>query len=296
MFKFDFKVDNPSEEEESIFKDDKQDVVKKQTDKESDVECYESKEIKPSSNILENLDLYKANSMEVVAGDVTLTYIKSGDILQFFDNQTTKDITKAEECHSDLIPGVYEGGAKIWECTEDLIAYLSENFPQDKLQSKKVLDLGCGSGVLGIYAHNCGALVHFQDYNEDVLEKITIPNLCLNLPDDETIDSEKIKFYSGDWLKYTELTKDDEKFDIILTSETIYNPDNQQKLLDTLDAKLSEDGIILLAAKTYYFGVGGGLRQFEELIKTDKRFQSKIVWTSTDGLSREILEIKRNVQ
>ncbi|XP_055858957.1 histidine protein methyltransferase 1 homolog [Episyrphus balteatus] len=293
MFKFDFKVDNGSEEE-NIFKDDTKEVVKN-TKNETTVECYDSKEIKPPSNINENLDLYKANSMEVNAGDVTLTYIKSGDLLQFFDTNTTKDITKAEESHSDLIPGVYEGGAKIWECTEDLIAYLAINYPTEKIKSKRVLDLGCGSGVLGIYAHNAGALVHFQDYNEDVLEKITIPNVFLNLPEEESTNLDGIKFYSGDWAKYTELTKDDEKFDIILTSETIYNPDNQRKLLDTFDVKLSEKGTILLAAKIYYFGVGGGLRQFEELLKKDKRFQSEIVWSSSEGLSREILEIKRAV-
>lgn len=88
-----------------------------------------------------------------------------------------------------------------------------------------------------------------------------------------------------------ELTKSDEKFDIILTSETIYNQQNQQKLLHCLYDKLRQDGVVLVAAKTYYFGVGGGLRQFEQLIEQDKRFKSKTVWSSNDGINREIIEL-----
>lgn len=52
---------------------------------------------------------------------------------------------------------------KIWECTLDLLEYLEkENL---KFQGLNVLDLGCGSGLLGIYALSRGASsVHFQDY------------------------------------------------------------------------------------------------------------------------------------
>ncbi|KAK2543127.1 hypothetical protein Q9966_002936 [Columba livia] len=35
-------------------------------------------------------------------------------------------VSKGVSSHSDLIPGVYEGGLKIWECTFDLIDYFSE--------------------------------------------------------------------------------------------------------------------------------------------------------------------------
>lgn len=74
------------------------------------------------------------------------------------------DIKKAEDQHSDLIPGVYEGGAKIWECTDDLLKYLAENYTDEKWQKSNVLDLGCGSGLLGIYAFKKGSKVTFQDY------------------------------------------------------------------------------------------------------------------------------------
>ena len=55
------------------------------------------------------------------------------------------------------------GGLKIWECTQDLANYILKQGM--KFHSKRVLDLGCGSGILGILAMQLGAAtVHFQDY------------------------------------------------------------------------------------------------------------------------------------
>lgn len=104
----------------------------------------------------------------------------------------------------------------------------------------------------------------------------------------------RVKFYAGDWRKWINLTIDDcEVYDIIFTSETIYNPRNQRKLLDCMYKKLKPDGLIVLAAKTHYFGVGGDLREFEKLMDEDKRFVYKTVWSSRKGIQREILELRK---
>lgn len=56
----------------------------------------------------------------------------------------------------------YQGGLKVWECSYDLGEYiLSKDIP---LKNLRVLDLGCGAGILGIIALLRGAIVHFQDY------------------------------------------------------------------------------------------------------------------------------------
>lgn len=75
-------------------------------------------------------------------------------------------IAEVEQKHSDLIIAKYEGGLKIWECTDDLALFIDNSGGiRDKLKDSLVLDLGCGSGVLGIIALECGAAaVHFQDY------------------------------------------------------------------------------------------------------------------------------------
>ena len=82
----------------------------------------------------------------------------------------------AYSAHSDLIPGIYEGGMKIWECTHDLIDYLSTDSTVS-LSGSCVLELGCGIGLPGIFALMSGAeCVHFQDYNHEVLNCLTIPS------------------------------------------------------------------------------------------------------------------------
>lgn len=80
------------------------------------------------------------------------------------------DIKSAEQNDSDVVPGVYEGGAKVWECTKDLGDYLTALDANggaviDDFVGKSVLDLGCGAGLLGILALKIGSSpVHFQDY------------------------------------------------------------------------------------------------------------------------------------
>lgn len=113
------------------------------------------------------------------------------------------------------------------------------------------------------------------------------------LYDFNMLKERSVRFFSGDWLKWSQLTQKEEPFDLILSAETIYNPDNQQKLLNCMNDKLKLDGVALIAAKTYYFGVGGGLRQFEKLIDKDKRFTYKTIWLSTEGVNREIIELKK---
>lgn len=103
---------------------------------------------------------------------------------------------------------------------------------------------------------------------------------------------QRCKFYAGDWAKFIDATKDDTKYDLILTSETIYNAENYGKLLNVFKTKLKSDGIALVAAKTYYFGVGGGCRDFEKLIKDDSDFQSEVVFVVSENIRREILQVK----
>ncbi|XP_003382692.1 PREDICTED: histidine protein methyltransferase 1 homolog [Amphimedon queenslandica] len=199
---------------------------------------------------------------------------------------------------SDLIPGVYEGGLKIWECTHDLLMYLSSN--NVDFTGKCILDLGCGAGLLGIHALlNKAREVHFQDYNSEVIDYLTIPNVTLNISKEHSENSSvfgKTRFFSGKWSDFKPLDFDSNpmQYDIILTSETIYNSSSHAELLNVLYRHLDKRGFILVAAKTHYFGVGGTLGMFTKLIAQDEVLSHDIVQETATSVPRIIMELRYN--
>lgn len=56
----------------------------------------------------------------------------------------------------------------------------------------------------------------------------------------------KCKFYSGDWQSFSNflagITNEDNKFDFIFTSETIYNTENYRKLHNVFEKLLKKNG------------------------------------------------------
>ena len=186
---------------------------------------------------------------------------------------------------SDLVKNVYEGGLKIWECSIDLVQYLKNN--QISLnKSLKVLELGCGAALPGLYCLNKVNEVHFQDYNNEVIEHITIPNAALNTSETKT------RFFSGDWTDFlAKMNQESTKYDLILTSETIYEVANYSKLIDIFDTLLDSNGKILVAAKIHYFGVGGSLGEFEKHLKPKWKVES--VFENCDSVKREIILLER---
>ncbi|KAF9937347.1 hypothetical protein BGZ65_001567 [Modicella reniformis] len=258
---------------------------------------------------------------------------------------------------SDLVKGVYEGGLKTWECALDLVAYLAEQ--KENYDGKKVLELGCGSALPGIYVLTQSNLVRvdLQDYNDQVLKLVTLPNVLLNtclrpdqqpaqeveededrkemaksegdqegdedededeepetdpadgdfraveidLPDTEEQRLELVKkvdahtkFIMGDWSGLVDLmayNSEDDKYDLILTSETIYAEESHPKLFAAIKNSLKRGGKALVAAKSFYFGVGGDILSFRRLIEKDGVFNVKVVFSAQAFVRREILEL-----
>ncbi|KAI8342539.1 hypothetical protein BC941DRAFT_344731 [Chlamydoabsidia padenii] len=83
--------------------------------------------------------------------------------------------------NSDLVRGVYEGGFKTWECSIDLVQWLA-GLPDEAIQDKQVLEIGCGSALPSLYllARHKHNRVDVQDYNDQVIRLITLPNILLN--------------------------------------------------------------------------------------------------------------------
>lgn len=76
-----------------------------------------------------------------------------------------------------------------------------------------------------------------------MIESVTIPNAYINSenwPDTKN----KCEFYSGDWASFVDLFDgDNDTYDVILTSETIYNPENHEKLFSVFKQRLKKDGV-----------------------------------------------------
>ncbi|KOC65533.1 Histidine protein methyltransferase 1 like protein [Habropoda laboriosa] len=288
MFKFGFSRNNEDEEKDI--------GVKKST-----IDWIPASKVEVSELQIEKQ--YDPNDYmdRVIFPGCKLKLIRSEKALHDLKEENCINIIEAESQHSDLIPSKYEGGLKIWECSYDLAQYIFEK--NIVFQDKFVLDLGCGTGVIGLIALLKNSIVHFQDYNVEVISTVTIPNVLLNFEDRESI-LKRCEFFCGDWESFTKLhvSSGENKlveYDLIFTSETIYNPDNHKKLYEVFKQRLKQDGIGLIAAKSYYFGVGGGIRQFQNFIEEDGIFDVDVTWKSQDillGLQREILKITRKTQ
>ncbi|CAG0918082.1 unnamed protein product [Notodromas monacha] len=196
--------------------------------------------------------------------------------------------------HSDLLPGNYEGGFKVWECTWDLIKYLTDiNFD---FSGKKVIDVGCGQGLCGIHALETADLVLFQDFNESVLEFATYPTVAVNRCGSALT---KAMFVSGSWLRF--LCFLDERnllrtFDVLLTSETVYEKSSVKDLASVVSKSVRAGGVAFVAAKAYYFGVGGSPKDLRRALEDLKvSFAWEEVFHTTDGVQRVVIKIQMSL-
>ncbi|KDO33764.1 hypothetical protein SPRG_01645 [Saprolegnia parasitica CBS 223.65] len=209
--------------------------------------------------------------------------------------QNTGALQKLLTTH-DLETGVYEGGFKLWECSIDLIEYLQQHKADFPIGDRglRVMELGCGHGLPGIFALQQGAShVLFSDYNSEVIELATIPN-TLRCAGDRL---QHASFYSGDWAHVSEAMAAtgaiEDAYDLILTAETLYTEDVTSALLAMIKRHLKRSGVALVAAKTYYFGTGGSVHHFKDLVAREGDMVATTVWNGNDCRSniREIVQV-----
>lgn len=210
--------------------------------------------------------------------------------------------------NKDLIPGQYEGGIKIWECCLDLCNFLPPYVGWHDLKDLKVLELGCGHGLPGLYFLLRESYVMFQDYNQEILESIT-HGYVKQIKDEHSVDlSNRAAYMNGDWKEFNEkkVNKDfyaddstkevfsTAEFDIIVSADTIYNIENYEAFYNIIITNLKNPGICFICSKKFYFGVGGGTSQFIDFVTKKGEFEIKVAKEFNDGVSniRQILEMR----
>lgn len=219
--------------------------------------------------------------------------------------------------NSDLVPGKYEGGLKLWEGSLDLVRILQSEVRDGRLslRGKRVLELGCGHGLPGIFTGLEGATsVHFQDFNAEVLRCLTIPNVEANVAkmsaqtlltnNNEMKTSPDVRFFAGDWSEVDRLLfhkSNDENqnvtvfssaqegcdgYDVILMAETVYALSSLPSLYGLIKKCLHRpNGVVYMSGKKHYFGVGGGTRQFVHLIGEDGIMEASLLTEVSNGSS-----------
>ncbi|KAL5498805.1 hypothetical protein ACEPAH_2160 [Sanghuangporus vaninii] len=118
----------------------------------------------------------------------------------------TDNVLRLIENPSDLVPGVYEGGLKTWECSLDLVDHFSGLDLEKaegvgvgsvaRVRGKRVIEIGCGTAMPSLYllhvlfshpqkissesdAGTAWTELVLQDYNDLVLRLVTFPNVLL---------------------------------------------------------------------------------------------------------------------
>ena len=120
-------------------------------------------------------NIWKSCNIEVMNSDYNLQRIAHTE-QPFYQNDNTHDdddndtnndtmigiSIMAQENNTDIIPGKYEGGLKVWECSIDLCNYLAEQLQQQQhhdfsvdqiaiqnalKRGGKTIELGCGHGL-----------------------------------------------------------------------------------------------------------------------------------------------------
>jgi protein-histidine N-methyltransferase len=125
-----------------------------------------------------------------------------------------------------------------------------------------------------------------------------------------------LRFFAGPWDSF-DVSAAGGKYDIVLTSETIYRTDSLTSLINLLRTACgceeqsqkhlsssppsSNAGTIsylcLVAAKVIYFGVGGGVSEFLDAVYGSGDcdcVKAELVWESKTGVGRRILRIHWN--
>ena len=205
----------------------------------------------------------------------------------------------------DVLPGTYEGGFKVWECTHDLILYLQKSwFVRNAGEAPaNVLDLGCGRGLCGlsVLMHWDDCMVTFQDLNKEVLIRQTMANVLASAG--EAAFEQRCRFLCGDW-SCSKGELGENAYDLILTAETLYSPSSYHDLAEIFVNALKQNtrAAVLLSAKKYYFGLGGGTEGFIAFVETEQKYKgllkATVLQSIDDGKSniREIVMLSPKLQ
>jgi ETFB lysine methyltransferase len=157
-------------------------------------------------------------------GEITLSVTTAEDMQELINRITEEEFIKDER---------FPYWAEVWHSAIALGEYLQER--PDLVRGKHAHEIGCGLGVPGMIAASLGARVSFSDYEEPARRLVELNYLSNALPQPTDI-------FHLDFREPPQRT-----WDVILSSDVIYERRFVEPLATCLDAITAPDGIILLA-------------------------------------------------
>jgi hypothetical protein len=216
-----------------------------------------------------------------------------------------------------LVSGEYEGGGALWECALDASTWIQRERERVELGTAEasphlalartaletgstLLELGAGMGVptLSVLLNNeTRRLVLLADYNEEVLRDVTAPTVARNRANWRA--AHDVRYLAGDWSGIPDLLQTSEvpAPSLIIATDCLYSEETCASLARVLATLMVDTpgAVALVAAKQYYFGVGGGTFTFTKALAPHP-LTVRVVERIEDGKSnvREILVICRD--
>jgi predicted nicotinamide N-methyase len=159
----------------------------------------------------------------------------SGRTLRFLHIKDLGDIILDRLQQSDADVAGLPFWGKIWEASILLAAFL---LAQPVGAGRRILEIGAGMGVSGLFAASCGHQITLSDYREEILRFIRANALLNNL--------DQVSVLKVDWTQ----PAPPERYDWIVGSEVVYHRQTYEHLVEFLNTALKPQGTIFLAKST----------------------------------------------
>lgn len=159
-------------------------------------------------------------------------------------------------------------GHKLWEGARLLLHYLNAN--SQLVSSKRVLELGCGCGIVGVFASVLGAREVLLTDGNAGLQSLVHTNVTAN-------NVAGCSFATLEWSVHGLLPASlgAELFDVCLAADVIYDPEVVVPLLHTAKRSLALSGTFVLAFVRRCMGdVQGLILQTAEQLHLHARIRS----------------------